>query len=616
MQLRIYWAGRLAQSASQPIFMAKTKGLYTGVHSQKNHRISTSQMPIHNSDITEIFNRVADLLEIKGANPFRVRAYRNAARTIGGLPQTITDLIAQGRPLTDLSGIGKDLSQKIREIVSSGKLHQLEKLEKDVPPGLLALLRIPKLGPKRVKALHEKLDIDDVDSLKKAAENKRIRQLYGFGPKIEAAVLAEINRKRWHHERTRWIRAEEVARAYLKYLKKDESLKQITVAGSFRRRTETVGDLDILVTCKKGSQIMQRFVGYEDVERVVARGKSRSSVMLRSGLPVDLRKVPQVAYGAALHYFTGSKAHNIAVRKRGQKMGLKINEYGVFKSDKRIAGKTETSVFEQIGLPYIEPELRENNGEIQAAGRDRLPDLVKLNDIRGDLHTHTRETDGHHLLAEMASAARDRGYEYMAVSDHSKHVTVAGGLDARRLAKEIEQIERLNAKMDDFKVLKSIEVDILEDGSLDLPDSILKELDLTVGAVHSEFNLSRGKQTERILRAMDNRYFNILAHPTGRLINAREPYRVDIERLLEGARERGCFMELNGHPDRLDLNDIFCKMAREMGVAIAITTDAHSMDGLDYMRIGIGQARRGWLEAEDVLNTRSWPELKKLLKRS
>jgi len=404
-------------------------------------------MPIHNSDITENFNRVADLLEIEGANPFRVRAYRDAARTIGGLSKNVADLIAEDRPLTDLAGIGEDLAQKIREIVDTGKLAQLKKLEKRLSPGLHDLLRIPKLGPKKVRALYRKLEIEDVDSLKKAAEDRKVRELKGFGKKTEETIIEEIERKSWGRERTKWVRAEERAQAYLNYLKKDNSVKKIIVAGSYRRKKETVGDLDILVTCKRGSRIMKRFVDYEDVDRVVSRGKTRSSVVLRSGLQVDLRKVPQVAYGAALHYFTGSKAHNITVRKGGQKKGLKINEYGVFKNDERIAGKSEKSVFKQIDLPYIEPELREDRGEIQAAAKGRLPDLIALEDIRGDLHTHTRETDGQHSIEEMVSAARKRGYRYLAVTDHSRRITVARGLDEKRLEKEIEQIEHLNEKM-------------------------------------------------------------------------------------------------------------------------------------------------------------------------
>jgi DNA polymerase (family 10) len=387
------------------------------------------------------------------------------------------------------------------------------------------------------------------------------------------------------------------------------------IAGSYRRRKETVGDLDILATCKKGSKVMDSFVEYEDVEKVLSKGKTRSSVVLRSGIQVDLRVVPQVSYGAALHYFTGSKEHNIAVRKMGVKKNLKINEYGVFRGEKRIAGKTEKEVYKQVALAYIEPELRENRGEIEAAKKGQLPPLIKLKDIRGDLHTHTKSTDGRYKLEDMAKAAEKRGYEYFAVTDHSKHVTVAKGLNAERLARQIEEIDRLNQKMKGIRILKSIEVDILEDGSLDLPDSVLKELDLVTASVHYKFNLSQEKQTERIIKAMDNPLVNIFCHPTGRLINERRPYEVNIERLLEAAQERGCFLELNAHPDRLDLNDAHCKLAKDMGVKVAISTDAHSIDDLDLMRFGISQARRGWLEAEDVLNTRRWEELKKLLKR-
>lgn len=352
-------------------------------------------MPIHNNDIVKNFNKVADLLEIKGANPFRVRAYRNAARTIGSLAKNVADLIAEDKALTDFSGIGKDLAEKIKEIVDTGKLSQLTALEKVLPPGLQDLLRIPGLGPKKVKALYETLDIGDLSSLKKAAQEQKIRKLEGFGVKTEASILEEIKRRSWGKARTQWVVAEEIARAYVDYLKKDDAIKDVTVAGSYRRGKETVGDLDILVTVKRGTDIMAHFVGYEDVDHVISRGETRSSVVLRTGMQVDLRVVPQVAYGAALHYFTGSKAHNITVRKLAQKKGMKINEYGVFKNDKRIAGKTEEGVFKKLGLPYIEPELREDCGEIQAAQRKRLPALVELSDIRGDLHVHTKETDAH-----------------------------------------------------------------------------------------------------------------------------------------------------------------------------------------------------------------------------
>jgi DNA polymerase (family 10) len=572
-------------------------------------------MPIHNADIADIFNRVAELLEIKGANAFRVRAYRDAARTFGGLSKSAADLIAEGSDLTELSGIGRDLAGKVAEIVDTGKLSQLEELEEQMPPGLHELLQIPRLGPKKVKAIYNELGIADPADLKKAAQDGKIRELEGFGPKTEQNILEEIEAKSWDNPRTPWYRAEETVSTLIDYLKKNDSLKKIDVVGSFRRRRETVGDLDILVACRRGSDIMEHFVSYEDVDKVVSRGKTKSSVVLRTGLQVDLRKLPAVGYGAGLHYFTGSKAHNIAVRKLGRKKGLKINEYGVYKGDERVAGRSEASVFRQVDLPYIEPELREDRGEIEAARDGRLPDLIRLDDIRGDLHAHTTETDGRNSLKQMVAAAKERGYDYLAISNHSKNLTVARGLDEKRLKKSITAIDRLAGKTKNFKIIKAIEVDILKDGALDLPDGILKELDLVVCAVHSTFDLPRDKQTERILRAMDNPFFNILAHPTGRLINEREPYDVDLERLMEAAAKRGCCMELNAHPDRLDLKAAHCQAARELGVKIAISTDAHSTDNLDYMRLGIGQARRGWLEADDVLNTRSWKDLKALLKR-
>jgi DNA polymerase (family X) len=574
-------------------------------------------MPVHNADIAEIFNRTADLLEIQGANPFRVRAYRKAARTVGGMSKNVAAMGGDGKGLSELPGIGKDLAGKIEEIIETGKLSQLEALEKEMPNGLHAVLKIPGLGPKKVKVLYDKLNIGGVDDLKKAAENKKIRQLPGFGEKTENDILKEIERKGGAEKRLKISLAEPVADSLIDFLKKGKGIMEIAAAGSFRRRKETVGDLDILVTCKKGTneKVMARFVDYEDVDHVVSRGETRSSVILYSGLQVDLRVVPEVSYGAALYYFTGSKAHNIAVRKIGVKKGLKINEYGVFKKDKRVAGKTEQEVFKKVNLPYIEPELREDRGEIDAAWKKKLPDLLTLDDIRGDLHSHTKDTDGRFSTEEMVAAAKAKGYEYLGISNHSQRLTVAKGLDKKRLAKQIREIDRLNEKTKGFTLLKSIEVDILEDGSLDLPDSILKELDFAVCSVHSKFRLSRDKQTERVIRAMDNPYCHILGHPTGRLINERDPYDIDMEKIMEAAKERGCFMELNAQPERLDLNDIHCKMAKEIGVKVAVSTDAHSIDDLDYMRFGVWQARRGWLEPDDVLNTRSWKELKKLFKK-
>jgi DNA polymerase (family 10) len=570
-------------------------------------------MPVHNSEIAKTLNQIADLLDIRGENQFRIRAYRNAARTIGGLSQGVADMIGRGEDLSRLPGIGKDLAGKIREIVETGKLSLLEELKQEIPAELGDIMKVPGLGPKKVHVLHEKLGITSLEQLRDAAKEGKIEDLPGFGRKTEDSILDELGRMKGGAERIKIAVAEEIADSLLDFLKKAEGVKDIAAAGSYRRRQETVGDLDILVTCRKGSKVMDHFVGFEDVDKVISKGETRSSVVLRSGLHVDLRVVLQISYGAALHYFTGSKAHNIEIRKLGMKKDCKINEYGVFKGDRRIAGRTEEEVYGSVGLPFIEPELRENRGEIEAARDHKLPRLITLDDIRGDLHCHTSETDGKNRLQEMAKAARDRGYEYLAVTDHTKRVAMAHGFDAKRLGTRIREIDRLNERLTGFRVLKSAEVDILEDGSLDLPDDILAELDLTVCAVHYNFKLPRQKQTERIIRAMDNPNFSIFSHPSGRLINEREPYDVDMERIMEAAQERGRLLELNAQPDRLDLTDIHCKTAKEMGIKIAISTDAHSIRDLDFMRFGIGQARRGWLEPDDVVNTRGLKGLLKLL---
>jgi len=572
-------------------------------------------MPVHNAEIADIFNRYAVLLEIADANPFRIRAYRNAARTIQDLPQSVESMLGEGKDLSELPGIGEDLAEKIAEIVETGRFPELDKIEETIPAGLVEVTALPGLGPKRVKTLYDKLEIRNLEELRQATEAGKLHGLAGFGAKTQEHILKEIQRRREAETRIRLSIAEQVAEPLLQYLKAIPAVEEGVIAGSYRRRKETVGDLDILVTCRKAEPAMDRFLAYDEVEEVVSKGKTRSTVLLRSGLQVDLRVVPEESYGAALHYFTGSKAHNIAIRTMAVKRGLKLNEYGVFKGRKRVAGRTEREIFAQVGLPYIEPELRENRGEIEAAQKGKLPKLITLDDIRGDLHSHTRATDGKYSVEEMAAAAKARGYEYLAITDHTKHVTIAHGLDEKRLASQIREINRLNERLDGIVVLKSTEVDILEDGSLDLPDDILEDLDLTVCSVHSKFGLAADAQTERIIRAMDNPYFNILGHPTGRLLDEREPYDVDMERLMEAALERGCFLELNAQPERLDLTDIHCRMAKEMGLKIAISTDAHTAATLDYMRFGIGQARRGWLEPGDVLNTRGLGELRKLLRR-
>ena len=573
-------------------------------------------MPVHNEDIAVIFDEMADLLEIEEANPFRVRAYRNAARTVRGLGKELSVMVASGEDLTRLPGIGKDLAAKIVEILNTGHAKALNALHKEVPASLEALLRIPGLGPRRVRALYQDLHIKTLKQLEAAARRGRLQQLPGFGAKTEQRILESIDAHRSLEKRVLHHVARQYAEPLVDYLKAITGVNQVVVAGSYRRGQETVGDLDILVTAGAKSPVMERFVAYDEVQDVVAKGTTRATVFLRSGLQVDLRVVDQQSFGAALHYFTGSKAHNIQIRRLGQQRGLKINEYGVFtvKGNKRIAGATEASVFKSVGLPFIPPELRQGHREIEAAQMGDLPELITLDNLRGDLHLHTVDSDGHASIEAMARAARQRGLKYIAITDHSKSLTIAHGLDAKRLGQQIEAIDRLNEKLDGIAILKGSEVDILEDGRLDLPDQILSRLDLVIGAVHSKFRLSRNKQTARILRAMDSRYFTLLAHPSGRLLEEREAIDVDMPRIIKAAQERGCFIELNSQPQRLDLIDTYCQMAREQGVLISINSDSHSPDSFDLLYGGINQARRGWLEKKDVLNTRSLRELKTLLK--
>lgn len=573
-------------------------------------------MPVHNADIAAIFGEIADLLEIRGENPFRVRAYRNAARSVGELGRDLRTFVDEGRDLPKLPGIGTDLAAKIREICRTGTCKLLGDLHRELPSAISELLKIPGLGPKRVKLLHETLKIRTVEELKRAAGAGRIRDIAGFGAKTEAGILQALAERGAAPQRCKLALAAQYAAALEAYLAKVPGVQKVTVSGSFRRMRETVGDLDILVAARAGNAVMERFTSYDEVKNVLAHGETRSSVTLKSGLQVDLRLVPLESYGAALHYFTGSKAHNIAVRRLAQARGLKLNEYGVFRGRKRIAGETEESVFAAVKLPFIPPELRENRGEIEAARARDLPRLIELADVKGDLHAHTKATDGRHTLREMVAAAKAAGLAYLAITEHSRRLTVARGLDPKRLLKQIDEIDRLNSELTGIVVLKGIEVDILEDGRLDLPDSVLSRLDLVVGAVHSAFGLTRSKQTARLLRALSSRYFTLLAHPSARLIGEREAIDIDMLRITRAAKKRGCYLELNVQPDRLDLTDIHCQMAREEEVLVAVNSDAHSTFDFAHLRFGIGQARRGWLAADDVLNTRTLSQLRPLLKRT
>jgi len=570
---------------------------------------------MHNAEIARKFNELADLLEIRGDNPFRVRAYRNVASIVEGSARPMEDRVADGEDLSAIKGIGDDLAEKIRELVKTGSLRQLKTLQKEVPGQLSELMRLDQLGPKRTRAIHDALGITTLKQLKEAAEAGKISKLSGFGAKTEQKILDEVSKLGDRDSRTRLGEAEQVATSLVKYLSELDEVSEIEVAGSYRRRKETVGDLDILVASADSKPVMDRFTSHSEVAKVASQGQTRATVHLTSGLQVDLRVVKAESFGAALHYFTGSKAHNVAIRKMAGEKKLKVNEYGVYRGQKRIAGKTETEVFEQVDLPWIPPELRENKGEIEAARKGRLPDLVEEDDIRGDLHMHTSATDGGNSLREMAEEAKHLGYEYIAITDHSKRLTMANGLDAKRLRQQIAEIDKLNDSLDGIRVLKGIEVDILEDGKLDLPDDVLDELDITVGSIHSKFDLSKKKQTERVLRAMDNPRFNILGHPTGRLINQREAYEIDLETVIEAAAERGCCLELNAQPSRLDLAGRYAGMLREAGVLGAVSTDAHATDHLRFMHLGVAQARRGWMERKHLLNTRTLKQLQKILAR-
>jgi DNA polymerase (family 10) len=568
-------------------------------------------VPVQNAEIAAMFDQTAELLEIKGENQFRVRAYRRAARTVEGLPQSVRGMLSAGKDLSELPGIGKDLAGKIADIVKTGRFAVLDSLKRQLPGELADIAALPGLGPKRVKLLYDELKVRTRDDLRRAIRMGRLRMLKGFGRASEQKLAAAL-KKPATEKRFKLAVAEAEAESLVGYLRDGG---RVVVAGSFRRRRDTVGDLDVLVTAKNGAAVGNKLVRYENVAEVLAHGSTRTTVVLRSGLQVDVRAVPEQSYGAALLYFTGSKAHNIALRGLANEHGWKLNEYGLFAGKRRIAGATEEEIYKKLRLAYVPPELREDRGEIALAKSGRLPKLVELSEIRGDLHVHSDWTDGTVSIADMATAARARGYEYMALTDHSRRVAMAHGLDPGRVSRQISAIDRLNEKLKGFTILKGIEVDILKDGRLDLPDSTLARLDVVVAAVHSFFDLPRVAQTERMVRAMENRHVSIVAHPTGRLIGEREPYEIDMDRVIAAARDTGCWLEINGEPDRLDLNDVHARAAKLAGVKLSVSTDAHSVSAFDYMRFGVDQARRGWLTAGDVINTRPLAGLRKLLKR-
>ena len=579
-----------------------------------------------NSFIARTFHDIADLLEIKGENHFRVRSYRNAAQVIEGLPEPIERMVRENEgQIESIPGIGKSIHEKVVEIVQTGTCGFKSELLKELPEGLLDILQLQGVGPKKVQLLYRSLGVESVDDLYQAVKSHKLLDLPGMGEKSEAKILKAIKDMQKREGRFRISRALSCAKGYMEHLNKSPGVIEVSTAGSLRRWKESIGDIDILVTGDEGSpemeRVMERFTAYPEVTEILASGETKSSVVLRSGIQVDLRLLDRRSFGAALLYFTGSKAHNIALRDRAKRMGLKVSEYGVFREgdNGRVAGESEEEVYRAIGLPWIPPELRENRGEIEAAIDGRLPTLVEVGDIRGDLHMHTRASDGGSTVEEMAEAAMARGYEYIAITDHSKALTVAHGLDELRLLKQMDEIERVKRKLkaqgSKFTILTGMEVDIKSDGSLDLDEEVLGRLDVVVAAVHSKFTMEADEMTDRILTAMASGVVNIIAHPTGRIIEGREPYPVDIRKLMEGAKRYRVVLELNSYPDRLDLNDVNLRLAKEMGVMVAISTDSHSARHLENITFGVHTARRGWLEKDDILNTRPLKDLLRILKR-
>lgn len=568
---------------------------------------------MENAKIARIFNEVADLLDLRGENPFRIRSYRTAARTIEDLPENLAAELERGRDLTELPGIGKDLAGKIAEIARSGRLQLLDDLKKTLPPGLPELLRLEGLGPKKVRLLHEEAGIDSIDSLEQAARGGRIRGLERMGEKTEENIIRAIESYRRTAGRFRLDVADGCAEAIVAFLRMGKD--QFYPAGSLRRRRETVGDLDILAVTGRPAALMEKFVSQPETAVVLARGETRSSVRLENGLQVDLRVMKKAELGSALLYFTGSKAHNIALRQRALGMGLKVSEYGIFRGEEKIASETEEDCCRALNLPWLPPELRENRGEIEAADLGRLPRLLEFKAIRGDLQMHSTASDGQEPVAEMARAAKQRGYRYIAITDHSQAVRVAGGLNEKELAAHLKTIEQANKETPGIRILKGVEVDILADGSLDLEDGILAECEVVVASIHYHFNLPEKEMTRRIVRGLKNPNVNIFGHPTGRILLQRDPYSFDFEEVVRAAVGEGVALEINAHPARLDLNDVLARRAREMGARLVINTDAHSSAQLGLMAYGVSTGRRAWLEDRDVINTYPLNKLLTALKR-
>ncbi|MDH5588578.1 MAG: DNA polymerase/3'-5' exonuclease PolX [Gemmatimonadota bacterium] len=581
---------------------------------------------MENLDIARVLDELGDLLELQGANPFRIRAYRNATRTVEGLTRSLSSMVEAGEDLTELPAIGKDMAAHIEELLSTGSLGRLDEVAREIPRTLVELMRLDGVGPKKARRLFEELDVETVDDLERAARAGTVESLGGFGAKSVEKILRAIDDHRSRQGRFLIDEAEKLVAGVLSHMASAPGVERIEVAGSLRRRRETIGDVDLLAVCEgDGTSVVSHFVSFPGAERVAAAGGTKGNIVLRSGLSIDLRVVPAESFGAAWQYFTGSKEHNVAVRAHAVKQGLKVNEWGVFRvsgdgdpsggEGERVAGATEQEVYRALGMRWMPPELRENRGEVALALKDDLPRVVSVEDIRGDLQMHSTWSDGKASVEEMARACLDRGYEYFALTDHSPAMAMVRGLTPEKAREQWKEIDRVQERVPGIRILKSCEVDILRDGSLDLPDDVLEGLDVVVVSVHTLMDMDRSTMTERVIRALRHPRVDILAHPTGRILNRRNPFEMDVEAVLEAALELDVAVELNANPHRLDLNDLHVHRARELGVKVVISTDAHSPEGLGNMRFGVDQARRGWLRPDDVVNTWPWPRFSKWLGR-
>lgn len=571
---------------------------------------------MENAEFANIFWEIAEFLELKEDNPFKIRAYRKAAQNIESLSKSIEEIYADGgiKALLDIPGIGQHIADKIEEQIKTGKVSAHEKLAKGFPKGFHEVAEVQGMGPKTALLLYNKLKIDSIDKLEKAAKAGKLRDIPGMGTKKEQNILRGIELKKKSHGRFLLDDATAHAELIVEEIKKIPEVKKILPCGSLRRGQETIGDIDILVVAAKSKKIMDTFTTLAAVKDVLAKGETKSSAILRNGMQADLRVVPEKSFGSAAHYFTGCKAHNIHIRQMAQKKGWKVSEYGIFKGNKQIGGKTEEEMFSKFNLQYIPPELREMRGEFEAAAKKKIPKLMELKDIKGDLHMHTKATDGENTIEEMAKAAKNLGYEYILITDHTKSTRVAGGLNEKEMLAHLKKIRDANKRIKGIEILAGAEVDILPDGELDYSADLLEQLDIVLAAVHSNFKMPKDKMTSRVIKALSNKYVNILTHPTGRLIGERDPYEIDLEKVLQAAKKYNVAIEINAHPKRLDLSDIYCMRAKKLGVKIVIATDAHNTEQLALMKYGVITARRGWLEKKDVLNTLSLEKLLRWLK--